>query len=146
MVEKPDDEGRPCRWGSWVGLSALQVFVGYGIGNYSFLAAGWAVVLAVMGVCVLWFAPGVRGVRPTYAGMAKAPRGPRQKPLLWCFGASLHRVLPLISISQEFAEFFDDPKRERLRAWQHVAFGLLALCGWALAGFVAAAFSGLIQS
>jgi hypothetical protein len=55
-------------------------------------------------------------------------------------------VLPLITISQEFSEFFNDPKRERLYAWQHVAFALLALCGWALAGFVVAAFSGLIQS
>jgi hypothetical protein len=41
---------------------------------------------------------------------------------------------------------FNDPKRERLHAWQHVAFAILALCGWALAGFVVAAFSGLIQS
>ena len=46
----------------------------------------------------------------------------------------------------EFSDFFNDPKRERLYPWQHFAFGVLALCGWVLAGFVAAAFSGLIQS
>jgi hypothetical protein len=55
-------------------------------------------------------------------------------------------VLPLVTISQEFSDFFNDPNRERLYAWQHVVFGVLALCGWALGLFVAAAFSGLIQS
>ena len=100
-------------------------------------------VLALMGTVILWFAPGVRGVRPTPSATR---RGPRQKSALWCFGASLHQVLPLISLSQEFSEFFNDPKRERLRAWQHFAFGVLTVFGWVLAGFVAAAFSGLIQS
>jgi hypothetical protein len=40
LLEKPDDT--PCdlrQWGPWLGMSALQVFVGYGIGNYSFRAA-----------------------------------------------------------------------------------------------------------
>jgi hypothetical protein len=129
--------------GTWLGLTALQVFVGYGIGDYAFRAAGWAVGLALVGTMILWFAPGVLGVRPSPSAMQ---RGRRRKSLAWCFGASLHQVLPLISISQEFGEFFNDPKHERLYAWQHFAFGLLALCGWALGLFVAAAFSGLIQS
>jgi hypothetical protein len=85
-------------------------------------------------------------MRPTYTGIVKAPRGPRQKSLLWCFGASLNRVLPLVTISPEFNDFFNDPTRERLRPAQHVAFAVLAMCGWALGLFVAAAFSGLIQS
>jgi hypothetical protein len=52
----------------------------------------------------------------------------------------------VITISQEFSDFFNDPKRERLHAWQHAAFGMLAVCGWVLAGFVAAAFLGLTQT
>jgi hypothetical protein len=56
------------------------------------------------------------------------------------------KVLPVIAISQEFGDFFNDPERKRLHAWQHVAFGVLAVCGWLLAGFVAAAFSGLTQT
>jgi hypothetical protein len=128
-------------------MSALQMFVGYGIGDYSFRAAGWAVILAFIGTVVLCFTPGVRGVWPVNFETGESlPRGPRQKSWLWCFGASLHKVLPLITISEEFSDFFNDPKRERLHAWQHVAFGLLAVCGWVLAGFVVAAFSGLIQS
>jgi hypothetical protein len=127
-VEEPNDDSGACRWGSWLGLSALQAFVGYGIGNYSFRAVGWALKLAVSGLVILTFAPGVRGTRPIRY-WTRLQRGPQQKSLLWCFGASLHRVLPLISINQEFSEFFNDPKRERLHAWQHVAFGVLALCG-----------------
>ncbi len=145
LVDKPGDE-RPCepaQVGSWCGLSALQVFVGYGIGGYGFRAVGWALVFSLIGMVTLCFAPGVRGIRPSPLATR---RGPRQKSLLWCFGASLNRVLPLVTISQEFSEFFNDPKRERLQAWQHVAFGLLALCGWALGVFVVAAFSGLIQN
>jgi hypothetical protein len=140
LVEKPADD-RPSRWGPGLGLSALQTFVGYGIGDYAFRDAGWALVLALIGVVTLLFAPGVRGVR-RFANI----RGPRQRSVLWCFGASLHKVLPLITISQEFSDFFNDPKRERLDPWQHFAFGVLALCGRALGLFVAAAFSGLIQS
>jgi hypothetical protein len=115
------------------------VFVGYGIGVYSFRAAGWALLLALVGTAILCLAPGVRRVTP-------ASHGKRQHSVLWCFGASLNRVLPLVTISQEFNDFFNDPKRERLRPAQHVAFAVLAMCGWALGLFVAAAFSGLIQS
>ncbi len=148
LIEKLDD--RPCgvrQWGPWLGMAALQVFVGYGIGDHTFRAAGWAVILALIGTVVLCFAPGVRGMWPVnFETTESLPRGPRQKSWLWCFGASLHMVLPLITISQEFSDFFNDPKRERLHAWQHVVFGVLAVGGWVLAGFVVAAFSGLIQS
>jgi hypothetical protein len=128
------------RWARFV-LSAG--FVGYGIGNYAVRAVYRAVGLALVGVAILWFAPGVRGVRPSRTATR---RGPRRKSLVWCIGGSLHRVLPVISISPEFNDFFSGPKRERLYPWQHFAFGVLALCGGVLAGFVAAAFSGLIQS
>jgi hypothetical protein len=146
LIERPD-AAKPCRWEqwkSWVGLTALQVFVGYGIGPYGFRAIGWAFLLAVAGTTILLFAPGVRGAWSARSA-ARLRRGPRRKSLLWCFGASLNRVLPLVTISQEFNEFFNDPRRERLHAWQHVAFGVLALCGWALGLFVVAAFSGLTQ-
>ena len=31
---------------------------------------------------------------------------------VWCFGASLAPLLPVIEINREFTEFFNDPKRE----------------------------------
>lgn len=142
LVDRPDDN-RPCKWGTGLGDGALQLFVGHGIGVYAFRAAYSALALALIGTIILWFAPGVRGVMPSQTATR---RGPRQKSLLWCFGVSFNHVLPLVTISQEFGEFLNDPKRERLYPWQHVAFGVLALCGWALGLCVVAAFSGLIQS
>lgn len=76
LLKRPD--GRPCglhQYGAWLSMSALQMFIGYGIGDYSFRAALWALALALIGTVLLCFAPGVRGVR--------------QKSLLWCFGASI---------------------------------------------------------
>jgi hypothetical protein len=40
---------------------------------------------------------------------------------IWCFGANLSRLLRLllvIKINKEFAEFLSDPIRERLIGWQ----------------------------
>ena len=34
-------------------------------------------------------------------------------------------MLPLITFRQEFSDFFNDPKRERLHSWQHFLFGAL---------------------
>ena len=131
----------PCDLQGWFGLSVLQATIGYGIGTYTFRAVWWTLGLALIGTAVLAFAPGVRG--PAGAGSG---RSPRLKPLLWCFGASLNHVLPVVSLSPEFTDFFNDPQRERLHAWQQIAFAVLALGGWALSFFVIAALSGLTQS
>jgi hypothetical protein len=131
----------PCDLGGWLGLSALQVTIGYGIGTYTFRAMWWTLGLTAAGTIILAFAPGVRGS----AYLVDRGRAPRQKPLLWCFGAALNHVLPVVTLSPEFNDFFNDPKRERLYAWQQVAFAILALCGWALSFFVIAALSGLTQ-
>jgi len=131
---------RPCDLLGWVGLSILQTTVGYGIGTYTFRALWWTIGLALIGIAMLVFAPGIRG-RRQYGGA----RGPRQKPLIWCFGASLSHVLPVVSLSTEFGDFFNDPQRKRLYAWQQIGFAVLALCGWGLSLFVVAAFSGLTQ-
>jgi hypothetical protein len=104
LAERPEDP-RPCHWAAGLGTSALRAFVGYGIGDYSFRAAGWALALALVGTIILCFAPGARGIGP--ARFPRPRRGPRQKSLLWCFGASLQHVLPLITISQEFSDFFN---------------------------------------
>ncbi len=134
---------RGCNWEGWLGLSALQSFVGYGIGGYTFRALYWAIGLAALGTIILCFAPGVRGAL-SFKG--SGGRGPRQHTLVWCFGASLSHLLPVVSLTPEFTEFFNDPQRQRLYSWQQVAFALLALCGWALGLFVVAAFSGLTQN
>ncbi len=132
---------RQCDVLGWIGLSILQATVGYGIGTYTFRALWWTIGLALIGTVMLAFAPGIRG-----AVRSDGARERRQKPLIWCFGASLSHVLPVVTLSPEFTDFFNDPKRERLYAWQQIGFAVLALCGWGLSLFVVAAFSGLTQS
>jgi hypothetical protein len=133
---------RRCNLGGWVGMSVLQAVIGYGIGTYTFRALWWTLGLALVGTMILVFAPGVRDP----AHFRDGHRGPLEKPLLWCFGASLNHVLPVVSLSPEFTEFFNDTDRKRLYAWQQIAFAILALCGWALSFFLVAALSGLTQS
>ncbi len=119
--------------------------MGYGIGARSFLALGWVIGLTLIGTAVLFYAPGVRGVMQLHLP-DKPRRGPRRKSMVWCVGASLNRLLPVVTIAQEFNDFFNDPDRERLYPWQQIAFVVLALCGWALGLFVVGAFSGLTQT
>lgn len=112
----------------WMLLAALNVVTGYGIGTYTFRALSWIIALTVVGVVLLKRSPGAR-----------------QKPLLWRAGASLTRVLPGVEINREFTDFFDDPKRQRLKDWQVVVFSAFVVIGWVLGLFLVAAMTGLTQ-
>jgi hypothetical protein len=57
----------------------------------------------------------------------------------------LSRVLPVIEINKEFSDFFNDPKRQRLKGWQVAAFSVMVLVGWILGLLLIAAMTGLIQ-
>ena len=65
---------------------------------------------------------------------------------IWCFGASLSRLLPVIEVNKEFADFFNDPKRERLTGWQSFIFAVVSIVGFVLGAILIAAVSGLTQS
>jgi hypothetical protein len=65
---------------------------------------------------------------------------------IWCFGASLSRLLPIIEINKEFSDFFNDPERTRLKGWQAFAFSALGMIGWILGGILVVAVSGLTQN
>ena len=69
-----------------------------------------------------------------------------QHGFVWCFGASLARLLPVIEINKEFTAFFDDPKRERLTGWQSFIFNAMGIVGFVLGAILLAAVSGLTQS
>jgi hypothetical protein len=62
---------------------------------------------------------------------------------LWCWGASLTRLLPVIEINKEFSDFFNDPDRKNLTARENVAFSLMGVFGWFLAAILIAAVSGI---
>jgi hypothetical protein len=106
-------------WGQWAWLTTLWAIAGYGIGLYV-LHVVWLVLgLALLGAIVLWFSPIAR------------PRG-----LTWRFGASLHRVLPVVQLSKEFDSFFENPdpahiyEPRNLTRWQAAFFACLAAVGW----------------
>ena len=116
------------QWAEWALLTTLQFTVGYGIGSAAFRVIWWVAGLAVLGGLVLWASPPARS-----------------KGGLWCLGASLSRLLPIIELNSEFTAFFHDPERERLRSWQLVFFALLGILGALLGSVLVAAISGLTQ-
>jgi hypothetical protein len=111
-------------------LTVLEFTVGYGIGSAAFRVLYWVVVLALLGGLVLWLSPAAR----------------RKGGGLWCVGASLSRLLPIIELNPEFTDFFNDPGRERLRWWQLIFFALLGILGALLGSVLVAAISGLTQA
>jgi hypothetical protein len=113
---------------------ALQYVAGFGfgIGTYTFQVLNWVIVITVFGA--LYLKESVKGVRDEKHGF------------IWCFGASLSRLLPVIEINKEFTEFFNDPKRERLTGWQSFIFSAMAIVGFVLGAILIAAVSGLTQS
>lgn len=115
-------------WAHWIGLSVLRWLCGYGIGMYTFIVIPWLVCSVAVGVIVLRFS-----------------RTARTKGALWCAGASMERLLPIIELNKEFSEFFYDPQRERLRGWQLAFFAFYSLWGWVLGLLLVAAMSGLTQ-
>ena len=119
---------------SWTWLSFLSKVAGYGIGLYTFRALWWVLGLTVVGAVVLWFSPNAR-----------------RQGLLWRLGASLHRLLPVVDLSKEFKDFFDNlepdnPEGPRnLNRWQTAYFAGHAIAGWVLGVFLLAAMGGLTQ-
>ena len=93
-------------WGERALSYVLGWGAGYGIGYYMFRALGWALLLAVIGTLVLRFL--VKGVRDE---TGKVKHGS-----FWCFGASVDRLLPFITLKKEFSEFFDDRHSQSLHA------------------------------
>jgi hypothetical protein len=92
----------------------------------------WVVGLTILGAAVLWFSP--------YA---------RQRSVAWRLGASLHRLLPIVELSKEFKDFFDNThepdKPRKLDGWLVAFFSGIALAGWVLGFFLLAAMGGLTQ-
>jgi uncharacterized protein YjbI with pentapeptide repeats len=112
--------------------TALGYVAGYGIGAHTFIVLYWVVGLGLIGAALLWWTvPAART---------------KQRGKLWCFGASLARLLPVIEINKEFTEFFDDPERERLTGWQTFIFSAMGMVGFVLGAILIAAVSGLTQS
>jgi hypothetical protein len=72
------------QYARWIFLTVLNWAAGFGIGLHTFWVLVWFGVLTLIGIVLLKRAP-----------------GSRQRPLLWCTGASLSRILPGIEINKE---------------------------------------------
>jgi uncharacterized protein YjbI with pentapeptide repeats len=110
--------------------TALGSVAGFGIGIYTFQVLYWVIGISLAGAALLWkFVP------------AAKQHGP-----IWCFGASLSRLLPVIEINKEFTDFFNDPKGKRMTGWQSFIFSVIGIVGFVLGAILIAAVSGLTQS
>lgn len=107
----------------------LQYVAGFGVGNYTFRVLYWVIGISFVGGLYLW---------------ACVPRARANGPI-WCYGASLSRLLPVIEINKEFTDFFNDPKRRRLTGFQSFVFSSIGIMGWVLGAILVAAVSGLTQ-
>jgi hypothetical protein len=116
-------------WWRAVMLSLLKWLIGYGIGSKAYPVFGSILAITLFGMLVLSFSP-------------KA----REKGALWMFGASFDQLLPIVSLNQEFADFFNDPERKHLEGWQVAYFVFHTLFGLLLGSFVVAALAGLTQT
>ena len=119
------------------GLMALRALIGYGIGNRLFWALYWALGLTIVGALVLRQTRDEQQQRVLWGGAGKGR--------LWCVGASISHLLPLVELNKEFKDFFDDPERRRLAPWQLIYFAIHAIMGYVLGSFVVAAITGLTQ-
>jgi uncharacterized protein YjbI with pentapeptide repeats len=115
---------------AYVLSGAVQYVAGFGIGIYTFRVLWWVLGFSLAGAALLWMT---------------APAA-KQHGLIWCFGASLARLLPVIEINKEFTAFFDDPERKRLTGWQSFIFSVIGMVGFVLGAILLAAVSGLTQS
>jgi hypothetical protein len=116
--------------GSCVLQTVLGSVAGYGIGSHTFVVVWWVLAFWVAGALLLWFT---------------VPAA-KHHGAVWCCCASLAQLLPVIRISKELTDFFDDPGRTRLKGWQVFVFSALGLVGFLLGGILLVAVSGLTHS
>ncbi len=117
------------RFPDWLWSWFLRWVAGFGIGTYPFRVLYWVGVISLAGALYLW--KRAKGVRDKGHGF------------LWCWGASLARLLPVIEVNKEFTDFFNDPDRKNLTARENAAFSIMGVVGWFLAAILIAAVSGI---
>ena len=105
----------------------LSETAGYGI--YLWYVLPRVASFTVVGTVILWFSANARRHGP-----------------IWLIGASLHRLLPIIELSKEFAKPPTNenwpPNRNRFQA---AFFALHAIFGWVLGLVLLAALAGLTK-
>jgi hypothetical protein len=124
---------RESNWLTWAWLTVLAFIAGYGIVLYTFFVLGWVLLITAIGAALLRLSPQARA-----------------HGFWWRFGASLHRVLPVIELSKDFTSFFDGLPQERIfPRWRkrllEVYFAGHAIAGYVLGFILVAALGGITQ-
>jgi hypothetical protein len=119
-------------WLSFVWSQLLRWIAGYGIGSYMFRAFYLVLGLSLLGALLLRFR--VQGVADEKHGF------------LWCFGASVNRLLPVVSLKKDFSDFFDDRRRNMFTPWQDSFFVILTGVGWLLGLILLAAIATITHA
>jgi hypothetical protein len=116
-------------WLTWIVSGFLQYAAGFGIGGRTFRVLYWVLAISAAGALYLW----------------KCVPAARKRGMVWCFGASVSQLLPIVELNKEFTDFFNDPERTRLTNFQIFIFAGVAVFGWLLGAILVAAVSGLTQ-
>jgi hypothetical protein len=83
-------------FGARAWLTILSYVAGYGIGLYTFRMLWWVLFFTLIGFVFLCFSSNARA-----------------HGVVWRLGASLHRLLPIVKLSKEFEDFYDNPSTNR---------------------------------
>lgn len=110
----------------WLGLTALKLTIGYGLGIRYFRALWWVAGFTILGAVMHWWG----------AGQASDPDIFR---LAWL---SFDQLLPIAELDEDHASLIAEGVLNR---WALAYFYIHKLVGWLLASFLIAGFSGLTQ-
>jgi hypothetical protein len=122
-----DNHGKAKRreWPLALGLSALRVTIGYGLGNRYFHVLWWVAGLTVIGTLAL-----------------VTPGDTADKTTFWMAACSFDQLIPLIELKKEYAIFVQG---EKITGWREVYFYFHKIAGWMLGSFLVAGLAGLTQ-
>jgi hypothetical protein len=112
-------------YGKWLGLTLLNVTIGYGLGVRYFRVLRWVLGLTLLGALIL----------------ATSPEAVEKGPF-WNFFCSFDLLLPLIELSKEYGAF---AQKEDLANWIKLYFYGHKIMGYLLASFLVAGLGGLTQ-
>ena len=111
-------------YGKWLGLTLLNLTIGYGLGVRYFRVLHWVLGLTFLGANV---------IDASGAALGKDP--------FWVFACSFDLLLPLIELKKEYGTFV----QASLSGWPELYFYLHKIMGYLLASFLVAGLGGLTQ-
>lgn len=121
----------------WLGLSILNITIGYGLGARYFWCLWWAGGLMILGTIIFCTA---RNNHKFIESEQQAEPDQQAKPVIWMKGLaySLDMLLPLIKLQ-------DKHEKYELPGWRLYYFYLHKMVGWILASFILAGLAGITQ-